>query len=399
MASKKHFYERVGKRIKEIREECGITLPELSAECGIGENILELIEGGRRDIKVGELYEISRALNVRISSFLNPCDYKLYEKRKEELIDRYIPLKRLSQILNIGDSAIRELCKNDEIPYLRIYGKYFFRASEINEWLEHHCGVKKKIREDQSKRFRIYGIEPLISAKEAGEILGCSWHFVFSLKGTVPYFKIGGRVKFRLYDIENYRDRKKIEPWEISTKIGKWKSSFVWPEPSSEEKMVKEASWERGFKEDARPGYIVKDKSIASLSFEDLKQEVQEFIDKNIPVKSNLLGCSYYVIQKPKCYGCILKWWGLPEGRENYRVHSTGLSSDSPDKLREKVDRIRQKIPKEDLIDIDYYSWRFSFSRNQHCARVTYYLLKRNTDNSADFTLGSTGKSDGDFGT
>ena len=75
-------------------------------------------------------------------------------------------------------------------------------------------------------------------------------------------------------------------------------------------------------------------------------------------------------------YGCLIKWWSLPDGRENYRVHSTGLSSDSPDKLRDKVDRIKRKIPKEDLIDIDYYSWRYSFNGNDHRVRITYYLPK-----------------------
>jgi len=376
MATRMKYHERVGKRIKEIREECGESISELGDECGIGENILKLIESGKRDIKIDELFEISKALDVRISSFVNPCDYKLYERRKEEMIDRYISLERISRVLNIAAPSIKKLCKHDEIPYLMILGKYFFKASEVNEWLNHHCGIKKKIKEDKIKRFKIYGIEPLISAKEAGEILDCSRDFIYSLCGKIPYFRIGGRIRYRLSDIENYRDKRKVDLWEITTNIGKWKSSFTWPEPSSEEKMVKEASWERNYKEDARPGYIVKDKNISSLSFEELKQDVQKYIDAQIPVKSNLLGYNYYIIQRNSRYGCRLKWWSLPDGRENYRVHSTGLSSDSPDKLRDKVDRIKRKIPKEDLIDIDYYSWRYSFNGNDHRARITYYLPK-----------------------
>jgi len=377
MASKMEFHEKVGKRIKEIREECGVALPELAAKCGIGENIIELIENGRRDIKISELFEISKALDVRITSFINRADYKLYKKREADLIDRYIPLKRLSEILDIGDSAIRELCKNDEIPYLSIAGKYFFKASEVNEWLEHHCGIKKKIKEDQSQRTTIYGIEPLISAKEAGEILGCSWNFVFSLRGKVRYFRIGGRIKFRLSDIENYRDRKRVEPWEISTNISRWKSKFVWPEPSTEERMIAEASWERKYKENSRPGYIVKEKRLSSFDFEDLKNEVREFIAAQILVKSNLLGYNYFIIQRKREYGCTIKWWSLPDGRENHRVHSTGLSSDSPDKLRDKVERLKKRIPKEDLIDVDYYSWRYLFDEKRHNARVTYYRPKK----------------------
>lgn len=45
-----------------------------------------------------------------------------------------------------------------------------------------------------------------------------------------------------------------------------------------------------------------------------------------------------------------------------------------------KVDRIKRKIPKEDLIDIYYYSWRYYFSDKCHQARVTYYLPKKSED-------------------
>ena len=75
-------------------------------------------------------------------------------------------------------------------------------------------------------------------------------------------------------------------------------------------------------------------------------------------------------------YGCSLKWWGLPEGRENYKIHSTGLKSDNPDKLREKVEKLLKRIPKNDLIDVDYYTWGASFTDECHNARVTYYLKK-----------------------
>ncbi len=384
MAHMMKYHERIGKRVKELREECGRSILELAAKCRISENSLKSIESGNRDIKIDELFAISKALDIRISSIVNPCDYKLYERRKEEKIDRYISLERLSQILNIASTSIKKLCKYDEIPYLLVSGKYFFKASEVNEWLIHHCRTKKKIKEDQIRKFKIFGIEPLISAKEAGEILSCSRDFIYGLCQTIPYFRIGGRIRYKLTDIEDYRDKRKVDLWEITTNIGKWKSSFAWPEPSKEEKMVKEASWEQKYKENARPGYIVKEYNLSSFSFEELKQDMQKYVDTQILVKNNLLGCSYYIIQRNRHYGCRLKWWSLPEGRENYKVHSTGLKSDSPDKLRAKVDRLKKKIPKEDLIEIDYYSWRYSFNINEHNARITYYLLKRNNEKSAE---------------
>lgn len=377
MAKITYFHERVGMKIKEVREKCGETVLGLSEKSGLSENALQSIEGGRRDIKVSKLFRISKALNVRISSFLNPCDSQFYQRRKEEVLDCYISLENMSQVLNISKSSLREFCRNDEIPNLKIAGKYFFRASEINEWLKYHCGIKKRIKEDQKKRVRIFGIEPLISAKEAAEILGYSRTFIYRLRGMVPFFRIGGGIRYRLSDLENCRDKKRVDLWEISTRIEGWKSSFVWPEPSKEEKVVKGASYKRKYDEDARPGYVVKEKHFKSPDFTDLKQDMEGYIEKHIPAKSNVLECGYFYIHRLGTFGCTLKWWGLPDGRENYKVHSAGLSSDSPDRLRHKVDKfLERKVPEGNLIDVDYYTWSISWDDRPHKARITYYLPK-----------------------
>jgi excisionase family DNA binding protein len=73
-------------------------------------------------------------------------------------------------------------------------------------------GSKKKLKRNERPAAKIRGIEPLLSPKEAGEILGCSRSFVHRLMGSVPYYRIGRRVKFKLTNIVNYRDSKKIEP-------------------------------------------------------------------------------------------------------------------------------------------------------------------------------------------
>lgn len=92
MAKKTNFHERVGMKIKELREKCGAAVVELSESSGLSEDTLKLIESGKRDIKVSELFQISKALNIRIASFLNPCDYKYYERKKEEKIEYFISL-------------------------------------------------------------------------------------------------------------------------------------------------------------------------------------------------------------------------------------------------------------------------------------------------------------------
>jgi predicted DNA-binding transcriptional regulator AlpA len=313
---------------------------------------------------------------VRISAFLTPCDSQIYKRRKEEEIDCYVSLENLSHILNISKSTLHKLCQNEEIPYHKISAKYFFKASEINNWLKHHFGSKKKMKKDQKQKVRIFDIEPLISVKEAAEIFDTSRTFIYRLGIEVPYYRIGGSIRYRLSDLENYRDKKRVDLWEISTRIGGWKSSYVWPEPSTEELMVRKESYKRQYNENARPGYIVKENTFRSPNFEDLKQTIGNYIKDNIQARSNILVCNYYIISRLKLYGCELKWWGLPEGREDYRIHSTGLSSDSPDKLRDKVDRLLKKVPKEDLIDVDYYSWFLTWDDKPHHARVTYYLPK-----------------------
>ncbi|MGB7296522.1 MAG: hypothetical protein WBC70_13115, partial [Candidatus Aminicenantales bacterium] len=93
------------------------------------------------------------------------------------------------------------------------------------------------------------------------------------------------------------------------------------------------------------------------------------------------VGCNYSYNEIKRLFSCEAKWWDMPEGRENYRVHSAGLSSDSPDKLHEKVATFKQiKVPPGDLIGVEYYTWGESFTSRCHQARITYYLPKKRTE-------------------
>ena len=71
--------------------------------------------------------------------------------------------------------------------------------------------------------------------------------------------------------------------------------------------MVREASYIRSYDGDVRPGYVVKEKHFKSLDFTDLKQDVKEHIEKQIPARSTVLICEYYVIERLKLCGCLLK--------------------------------------------------------------------------------------------
>ncbi len=380
MRARTQFHARVGKNIREIRERLAINPQELSQKAQMSLKTIEAIEGGRRDIKVSELYSISKALNIRLSGFLNSCDYKAYERKKEETIDSYISFKKLSEILDISAKRLKELCFNKEIPFYEMNGKYFFKASQINGWLRHHCGSRKKVEEKGFQSVKIFGVEPLISTKEAAQLLGCSGHEIYRLRLRIPYYRVGRRIKFRVSEIENALRKNRTDLWEISTGIGGWRSSFVQAQPAMEEKMVREASWERRYVDRARPGYIVKTKTFESADFEELRKEVEEYTGAQVN-KYNLLGCNYSYNEIKRLFSCEAKWWDMPEGRENYSVHSAGLSSDSPDKLHEKVARFKQiKVPPGDLIGVEYYTWGESFTSRCHQARITYYLPKKTTE-------------------
>lgn len=42
-------------------------------------------------------------------------------------------------------SHLKMLCGNEEIPFYEIDKKCFFKPSQINAWLQHHCSRRKRI--------------------------------------------------------------------------------------------------------------------------------------------------------------------------------------------------------------------------------------------------------------
>lgn len=255
MAERKSFHQRVSAKIREIREKCGETMEGLAKSSGLSENALKLIESGSRDIKISELFRISRALNVRISLFLGPCDFQFYTRRKEEDIKCHVFLKNLSLILGISDSKIRGLCMTGEIPHSQINGRYFFFAPDVNDWLRHHLSARKRLKEKQISRTRIFGMGPMLSVNETVEIFGCSPSLVRRLIWDISYYRIGKSIRLRPSDLENYMSRNRIKPLNITTRIGTWKSPAFCAEPSTGERMTREASFRRSYSEYGRLGY------------------------------------------------------------------------------------------------------------------------------------------------
>ncbi len=58
--------QKIGKKIKSLREGKGITQQELAALCNFEKSNMSRIEAGRTNITVATLYTISNALEVKI---------------------------------------------------------------------------------------------------------------------------------------------------------------------------------------------------------------------------------------------------------------------------------------------------------------------------------------------
>lgn len=63
--------EKIGARIKELREERGLTLEKLAYESGISKGGLSEIERGMREARVSTIEKICNNLDISLSEFFN----------------------------------------------------------------------------------------------------------------------------------------------------------------------------------------------------------------------------------------------------------------------------------------------------------------------------------------
>lgn len=68
----------LGKNLKKIRIQKGLTQETISLESGISRSHIAMIEIGKRDITVSALFKISRALNVSIDKIFEFDDLEIY---------------------------------------------------------------------------------------------------------------------------------------------------------------------------------------------------------------------------------------------------------------------------------------------------------------------------------
>ena len=60
--------EKVGKKIKELRTEAGLTQMELAGRASLDRTYINSVEKGRRNISITNIEKIANALNINISA-------------------------------------------------------------------------------------------------------------------------------------------------------------------------------------------------------------------------------------------------------------------------------------------------------------------------------------------
>lgn len=63
--------EKVGKRIKQLREKNNMTQEVFADKCGLDRTYITSLERGERNISIVNLEKISNAFNISLSEFFN----------------------------------------------------------------------------------------------------------------------------------------------------------------------------------------------------------------------------------------------------------------------------------------------------------------------------------------
>ena len=80
-----NFRIDLGKNLKLIRKQKGLTQENAVLESGISRSHIAMIEAGKRDISISALFKISRALRVNLKEIFAFDDIEKYEFDIEEL--------------------------------------------------------------------------------------------------------------------------------------------------------------------------------------------------------------------------------------------------------------------------------------------------------------------------
>ena len=66
-----NIQEKVGKRIKELRNKLGLSQEAFADKAGIDRTYINSVENGRRNISIKNLEKITKALNLPLKDFFD----------------------------------------------------------------------------------------------------------------------------------------------------------------------------------------------------------------------------------------------------------------------------------------------------------------------------------------
>ncbi len=129
----------IGKRIKEIRTQKGLSQEQLQNLSGIKNTVISAIENGKRSIGLHTIVAIARSLEVSIDELCFGPDAIPYEKLPED--QGAIIVNNIVQLLDNGVIEGTSRAKDYSYYYLRI-GKY---KREIDRLITSICHIDENI--------------------------------------------------------------------------------------------------------------------------------------------------------------------------------------------------------------------------------------------------------------
>ena len=87
-------------------------------------------------------------MNEQILSLLKQIDNKIDKIQSSK---KWLSVKELSDYIGLSPSKIRQLVKEDRIPYNRIDGSYRFNTNKIDLWLQSNASKTSFTKRDRAK--------------------------------------------------------------------------------------------------------------------------------------------------------------------------------------------------------------------------------------------------------
>ena len=119
-------------------------------------------------------------------------------------------IKDAARYLQVSNSTLVKMCRNNDIKAALIEGKYVFRKSDVEEYLE-----DRTQRMDINRKARQAGISELLTVAETAQICKVKNETVrnWAREKKLPSVRVGGQMRFKSEDVNNF-----IESTTIKTK-------------------------------------------------------------------------------------------------------------------------------------------------------------------------------------